>query len=104
MTELTMKAILYSFLISFVASCYGHTGDWPIREDISLYLVQPYENLIMGEGPHYYLGIKNGSKDDLLLNIGGDLDTGELWYASKQSLLFASRILTTSPWFIMLIR
>lgn len=60
-----------------------------IRDDISLYLVQPYENLIIGESPNYYLGIKNRSKDDLLLNLGGDLDTGELWYSSGQMLVEA---------------
>jgi hypothetical protein len=62
-----------------------------IRDDINLYLVQPYENLIIGEGPNYYLGIKNSSKDDLLLNLGGDLDTGELWYSSGQMLVEARK-------------
>lgn len=58
-----------------------------VRKDIKLHLVQPYENVILGEGPNYYLGIKNESKKDLLVNLIGDLNQHELSYAGAQMLV-----------------
>lgn len=100
-----MRLLLALILISVPLITDGHSGAGHlheadgatsieyskinVRDDISLHLVSPYDTVIMGEGPNYYLGVKNGSRADLLINLEGNPEDPNPSYASGQMIVEA---------------